>query len=207
MSIIVGIDEVGRGPLAGRVTVCMVVCEESLYKKLKRNKNLPKIGLDSKKLSVEERKRASKCLFDIRNQVSKTVFDMAVAHISNKQIDKRGISVCVKKVIERCIRKLKLSPKQCVMLLDGGLKAPTEFKNQKTIIKGDEKEKIIAWASILAKVRRDALMTRLAKKFPQYGFEFHKGYATSSHRSAIRTNGLSVFHRKSFCKNFTFGKV
>ncbi len=77
-----------------------------------------------------------------------------------------------------------------------------EFKNQKTIIKGDEKEKIIAWASILAKVNRDALMRRASKKFLLYGFEKHKGYATATHRLAIRRNGLSVFHRKTFCKNF-----
>ena len=85
--------------------------------------------------------------------------------------------------------------------MDGGLKAPIEFKKQKTIIKGDEKEKIIAWASILAKVSRDALMCRLAKKYPKYGFEIHKGYGTLKHRKMIKKYGLSNVHRKSFCRS------
>jgi ribonuclease HII len=76
------------------------------------------------------------------------------------------------------------------------------LQTKKTIIKGDEKEKIIAWASILAKVSRDNLMTKLDKKFPQYGFAVHKGYGTARHRDAIKKHGLSHLHRKSFCKKF-----
>ena len=85
-------------------------------------------------------------------------------------------------------------------MLDGGLKVPIEFKNQKTIIKGDEKERIIAWASILAKVSRDNLMVKASKKFPEYSFGLHKGYGTQKHREAIKKYGTSDFHRKSFCK-------
>ena len=84
--------------------------------------------------------------------------------------------------------------------LDGLLKAPKEFKNQKTIIKGDEKDVFIACASIVAKVSRDNLMCKLALKYPQYNFETHKGYGTLLHRHLIKKLGLSEIHRKSFCK-------
>jgi ribonuclease HII len=102
--------------------------------------------------------------------------------------------------ISQGLNKIKLDPNKCQVLLDGSLKAPKEFINQKTIIKGDEKEKIIAWASILAKVSRDSIMTKYHKKFPQYGFQIHKGYGTDKHRTAISKYGLSEIHRKTFCK-------
>ena len=86
--------------------------------------------------------------------------------------------------------------------LDGGLKAPEKYKNQKTIIKGDEKERAIAFASIVAKVSRDALMCRLAKKYPKYSFEIHKGYGTKKHCESIKENGLCFEHRRCYCKNF-----
>ena len=85
-----------------------------------------------------------------------------------------------------------------MILLDGGLKAPAKYKDQKTIIKGDEKVKIIALASIIAKVSRDRHMRRLAKKFPDYGFEIHKGYGTRAHYRALHRRGLSPLHRRSF---------
>jgi ribonuclease HII len=202
MRYIVGIDEVGRGPLAGPVTVGVVVCEAEFYKKLKRNKNLPSAGKDSKKLSPAQREKYALVL---KSLVSKSLFDTSVVHISNKVIDAEGLTFCIKKAIAVGFEKLEignlLKIKNCELkiLLDGSLRAPAEFKNQKTIIKGDEKEKIIAWASILAKVSRDALMTRAGKKYPKYGFEIHKGYGTALHRAAIAKHGLSSLHRKTFC--------
>ena len=92
------------------------------------------------------------------------------------------------------------------MRLDGLLKAPAEFLIQETIIKGDQKEKVIGLASIMAKVTRDALMVRVAGDHPKYSFEIHKGYGTLKHRTAIRKFGLSKIHRKSFCKNITNNK-
>ena len=261
MKYIVGIDEVGRGPLAGPVTVGVVVCEAELYKKLKRNrssyrsysktslglneritahsslacfnKNLPPAGKDSKRLSPQLRQNYVEVLENLkislkpcveeglrsatgarlsqspaglmacppRHTARKKFLDFHISYISNKTIDIKGLSFSIKSAIGKGIEKLKLDPKNCEVRLDGGLRAPTEFKNQKTIIRGDEKEKIIAWASILAKVSRDALMTRAGKKYPQYGFEIHKGYGTARHRLAISTHGLSPLHRKSFCKN------
>ena len=195
-----GIDEVGRGPLAGPVTVCVVACHAKIYLKLKRDKRLPHAGKDSKKLSPAEREKYSAVLELLSRQKK---IEFKIIHISNTIIDTKGISFCIKKAISDGIKKLKLDPKECRILLDGSLMAPKEFKNQKMIIKGDEKEKIIAWASILAKVSRDALMRRASKQFFQYGFENHKGYATVKHRLAISKNGLSVFHRKTFCRNLT----
>ena len=85
-------------------------------------------------------------------------------------------------------------------MLDGGLKAPEEYKNQKTIIKGDVKEQVIALASICAKVSRDRKMRGWAKKHPNYGFDVHKGYGTKRHYEAIQMHGLLPLHRKTFYK-------
>ncbi len=196
MKYVVGIDEVGRGPLAGCVTVCVVVCEKTTYTKLKRDKNLPALGKDSKKLKPWEREEYAKTLKQLNIQ-------HVVVHISNTLIDTKGISFCIRKAIADGMKKLNIDPSVSEVLLDGGLKASLEFKKQKTIIKGDEKERIIAWASILAKVSRDTLMTRLHKKYPEYGFGQHKGYGTQKHRNAIKLHGVSPIHRRSFCKNIT----
>lgn len=199
MKSIVGIDEVGRGPLAGPVTLCTVLCEENLYKKLKRNKNLPLSGKDSKKLSANQRKKYSIILKDLKKEYkNREIFDFYICSIDNKKIDKKGISFCINLAIEKCLKKLKVK-NDSKILLDGGLKVPKEFIFQKTIIKGDEKEKIIAWASILAKVNRDDFMNKIHKKFSQYGFDVNKGYGTKKHREAILKNGLSPVHRKNFC--------
>ncbi len=86
--------------------------------------------------------------------------------------------------------------------MDGSLYAPKEFKHQKTIIKGDAKVKLISLASVIAKVHRDEKMSHLAKKFPQYGFDIHKGYGTRAHYSALRMHGLCEIHRRSFLSTF-----
>lgn len=202
MKYIVGIDEVGRGPLAGPVTVCVVVCEEITYKILKLSKILPAVGKDSKKIKEKDREKFVKVLEDLKKQKK---INFSINHVSNTIIDTRGISFAIKKAMELGISKLKLNSKNCEIRLDGGLKAPKDFK-QKTIIKGDEKEKIIAWASILAKVSRDKLMKNVCKKFPNYSFENHKGYGTLRHREAIKKYGITKFHRVSFCKNIKIRK-
>lgn len=198
---IIGIDEVGRGPLAGPVTVCAVICSENIYKKLKKNKNLPKSGKDSKKLSKLEREKYSKVLKGLALDGD---ISYKIIHISNKIIDSKGISYAISKAIQKSLDDSKVDPKISHILLDGSLKAPIEYKYQKTIIKGDEKEKIISWASILAKVSRDSLMQKLHKKVPDYGFAVHMGYGTSMHRIMIKKVGLSVYHRQSFCKRLIF---
>ncbi len=194
---IVGVDEVGRGPLAGPVTVCAVSCDEKIYTSLFKNKNLPPLGKDSKKLTAFDREKYQKVLKQLKKEKK---ISYVIVHVSNTTIDTKGLSFSIKKALTSCVVSLKLN-KNSKILLDGGLKAPIEFALQKTIIKGDEKERIIAWASILAKVERDSLMKKASKKFPAYGFDVHKGYGTAKHCVAIQTMGLSAFHRQSFCKN------
>jgi ribonuclease HII len=196
MKYVVGIDEVGRGPLAGPVTVCVTLCEENIYEDLKRNKLLPKSGIDSKKLTSVEREKYEKVLKDLALEGK---ISFSINHISNKEIDNKGIVFCIKKALKYGLINLKV-PTESFILLDGSLKAPKKFKNQKTIIRGDEKEKIIAWSSILAKVSRDGLMIKMAKKFPKYGLDIHKGYGTDRHKKAIKKYGISAFHRESFIK-------
>lgn len=190
---IIGVDEVGRGPLAGPVAVCAF--------KMSSNFNAKSFGKnkDSKKLTPEKREG----IFDRLKILKKEkVVDYSVSYESAKRIDKIGISRAIKNCLEKSLVKLKVKPEQCLVLLDGGLKAPEKYKNQKTIIKGDEKERAIAFASIVAKVSRDTLMCKLAKKYPKYCFEIHKGYGTKKHCESIKKNGLSFEHRRCFCKNF-----
>lgn len=197
MKYIIGIDEVGRGPLAGPVTVCAVRVEVGMYKKLQKNKTLPPIGKDSKKLSKKDREKYSQVLCDLALEGK---FDFTIVMQSNVVIDTKGLSFAIKKALVGCLQKIN-AKKEDSVLLDGGLRAPLEFKNQKTIIKGDEKHPIIAWASILAKIHRDNYMIKMAKKYPEYGFEKHMGYGTRVHREAIEKYGSSCIHRASFLRN------
>ena len=96
------------------------------------------------------------------------------------------------------MNSLEIKPLKAKVLLDGGLKAPINYLNQKTIIKGDEKEMVIALASICAKVLRDRKMNTLANKHPKYGFDGHKGYGTRKHYLAINKYGMLATHRRSF---------
>lgn len=202
---IIGVDEAGRGPLAGPVSVGVFKAPKNKRGWLLKNIFQNKLR-DSKKLSPTERYTIYRTLSDLKK--NRTI-NFCVSHISNKIIDKIGISKAVQKGIDKGFEKLKIGTllkiKNCKLeiLLDGLLKAPEEFENQKTIIKGDEKDVFVACASIVTKVERDQLMTKIAKKYPDYGFEVHKGYGTQKHRNLIKTHGLSPIHRKSFCKNLT----
>lgn len=198
MKYIIGIDEVGRGPLAGPVCLCAVRVEAGMYKKMQKNKILPALGRDSKKLSKKDREKYSQVLCDLA-QEGKLHFTIVMQ--SNVVIDTKGISFAIKKALSGCLQNAGATEKDAV-LLDGGLKAPVEFPNQKTIIKGDEKHPVIAWASILAKVHRDNYMKKMGKKYPEYGFEKHMGYGTKLHREAIKKYGQSIIHRKSFLHDF-----
>ena len=189
---IIGIDEVGRGPLAGPVAVgAFKMPADYKWKTFGRIK-------DSKKLQPEKREEIFNKLKILRR---KKIVDFFVCFESAKRIDKLGLAKATRNCLEKALAKLKAKPEECLVLLDGGLKAPKKYKNQKTIIKGDEKERAIAFASIVAKVTRDCLMCKVAEKYPGYAFEINKGYGTKSHRELIKTNGLCKEHRKSFCKN------
>lgn len=193
VKFVVGIDEVGRGPLAGPVAVCAFKMPINF-----KTYNFGKIK-DSKQLKPSEREEITDKLKLLKKKKS---VDFFVCYESAKRIDSLGLSRATKNCLEEALSKLRVKPKECLVLLDGGLKAPEKYKNQKTIIKGDEKERVIAFASIVAKVYRDALMCKLAKKYPKYCFEVHKGYGTKMHRELIKENGLCPEHRKCFCRNF-----
>lgn len=192
MKWLIGIDEVGRGPLAG--PVCIGLC---MAPKTKNNRIWKIIeGVkDSKKLTSPERRFWLK-------QLKILSYTGAISYhtsfVSHKIIDRRGIAYALQLAIKRTIKKARLNPKNCEIRLDGSIYAPKEFKNQKTIIKGDEREPIIAVASIVAKVRRDSYLEKLSKKYPDYGFEIHKGYGTKKHIEALKKFGSSDIHRQSF---------
>lgn len=189
-SFIVGIDEVGRGPVAGPVAVCVCAIDTNRYRRAKWK------GLtDSKKMTPKSRLSWYREAQSLQDQ---GVISYEVIFCPNTVIDKKGISFAIRYCIDLGIKKLSLDPADTSILLDGSLRAPVEFKNQKTIIKGDQKEKIISLASVIAKVTRDMLMVRLSKKYPEYNWSKNKGYGTREHYQAIKKYGLTPLHRKTF---------
>lgn len=186
----IGIDEAGRGPLAGPVSVGVVCIDRSFNTKLIAK------AKDSKILSEKVREEI---FIETRKLYKAGRLNYAVSLVHVDVIDAKGISYAIKLAIRRCLKKINISPQDARVLLDGSLKAPDAYVHQKTIIKGDQKEKIISLASIMAKVTRDRWMKRVAKKYPVYGFEIHKGYGTQKHRDLIKKHGPSSIHRKSFC--------
>ena len=190
MKWIVGIDEVGRGPVAGPVAVCACAMPILEYRKISWGRLN-----DSKKMSLKLRELWSKEAYKMKKDSKLKFF---VVYRSAIFIDKNGISLSIKGSIAEGLQKLNLKPGDCQVLLDGSLKAPKEYKNQKTIIKGDQKEKIISLASVIAKVSRDKKMNSFHKKYPEYLWSKNKGYGTREHYKAIRKDGLTILHRKSF---------
>lgn len=205
---IVGIDEVGRGCLAGPVLVAALVLPEGT--RLNRE-SLPRLR-DSKKLSASQRQK----WFQFLKNHSKILF--AVARVLPQSIDRINISKAANCAATRAVNKLITNPSvplrasnkqpttKTRIYLDGGLYLtkdlrPTIYK-PKTIVRGDEKINAVKLASIVAKVTRDKYMVKLHKKYPQYGFDKHKGYGTLKHRRAIQKHGLSEIHRKTFCTKF-----
>lgn len=193
MKIIVGIDEAGRGPLAGPVSVaCVAICSGAVSKAFPKTR-------DSKKLSP---KRRDEWFEEIMRLKKEGALSYAVKLVGARTIDSKGISFAIRQGITTILNTINV-PKNTRILLDGGLKVPEKYRNQKTIIKGDEKELPIALASIVAKVTRDRFMVRAAKKYPVYGFEIHKGYGTKRHIQVVHKKGMTPLHRKTFCKTLT----
>ena len=178
---ICGVDEAGRGPLAGPVCAAACILPQGLEIK----------GLnDSKKLS--ENKRAE--LFNI---ITEEAISFAIAFASVEEIEELNILNATFLAMNRAIEML--DPVPSLALIDGNRSAGINF-NCRTIVKGDAKCADISAASILAKVSRDEYMLDMAEKYPQYGFEKHKGYGTRDHYAAIREYGPSPIHRMSFLK-------
>jgi len=191
MKWIVGIDEAGRGALAGPVAVGAVLVPKDFDWA-----QIPGVA-DSKQVSPKNRE----AIFRRTQQLEKEgKLTTAVALVSEKVIDKKGITFAVRQGIVRALAELAPDPRTAYIKLDGLLHAPAEFTHQTTIIKGDVTEKEISLASIMAKVTRDRYMVRVAKKYPRYGFEIHKGYGTLIHRKNIKKYGLEVMHRTTFCR-------
>lgn len=247
---LVGIDEVGRGPLAGPVTVCafcidthkisvkklitelnsalLVQTTQMMHTKKNLNGNSKKYKkrtvFDSKSITEDIREKIAQYIYlqsksvNMKSEGRSEGGNEEVVHVgtyisikskTSSQIDAKGIAVCIRELVAEVLIDIckqvysaQCDYKQIAILLDGGLYAPSEYLHQKTIIKGDAKESLIGIASILAKVHRDAYMKNISKKYPEYGFEVHKGYGTKNHRDSINRIGASKLHRKSFLRNF-----
>jgi ribonuclease HII len=201
---IIGVDEVGRGPLAGPVAVG-VACVPTEFDWTQ----LPGVT-DSKQLS-ENKREAIFAMAKKLQQAGKLRYEVAM--VSAKVIDQIGIVTAINLAMSRALNRLEqgwqnspfewtILPDECVVRLDGGLRAPVRYEQQETINKGDLNVPEIGLASIVAKVTRDRYMTRLAARaaYTPYDFAAHKGYGTKAHRSAIFQYGLSDQHRTSFCR-------
>lgn len=194
--LIVGIDEVGRGAIAGPLTLCALAIKKSFYENPIFFKNL-KVK-DSKLLSEVHREK-------IFEQSIETIFFKKTVMISNKTIDKIGMSLSFKKALEKIemfYRKVFPS-KKILFLIDYYFYKP-KYENIfcRPLKNGDRLSFSIALASIHAKVERDNLMKKLHKKLPLYNWHKNKGYGTEEHLSLIKKHGVSKYHRKSFLKNW-----
>ena len=190
---IAGIDEAGRGPLAGPVVVaCVVMPRDSMIEGVN----------DSKKVSEKKREK-------LYEQITEEALGFGVGIISQEEIDrinilnatKEGLTAAIKEMEKDLQEKQRGFEKPEIILVDALTKIDTDHIPYKSIIKGDAKSYSIAAASIVAKVTRDRIMRAWDEVYPMYGFERHKGYGTAAHIAAIKEYGLCPLHRRSFVKN------
>lgn len=184
MEYVCGIDEAGRGPLAGPVVVASVI--------LPKDSMIEGIN-DSKKISEKKREK----LYDI---ILEEAISYGIGIIYQEEIDEINILQATKKGLHEAVSSMKIKPN--VILVDALTGIDTLGIPYKSIIKGDAKSYSIGAASIIAKVTRDRIMREWDKIYPEYGFAGHKGYGTAKHIEAIKKYGLTPIHRKTFCKNF-----
>lgn len=189
MRFMLGVDEAGRGPLAGPVAVGVVAVPEGfdVFKEFSGVK-------DSKKLSEKKREKIFQML---EARAAKGDVRFTVEFENEKVIDEEGITVAVRRALWRGVNAMAPDAAFVKIQLDGALRAPPEY-SQETIINGDELVPIISLASIAAKVMRDQLMVELSVRYPEYGFEQHKGYGTKAHYAALEKYGSCAIHRCSF---------
>jgi ribonuclease HII len=190
---LIGIDEAGRGPLAGPVSVGAVL--------LPRSFAIAKIAgvRDSKQCSEAEREAWYREALRLREAGE---IRFASVLVGPQIIDARGITHAIRFGIRALLNRLEADPGQCEVRLDGLLRAPHVFTNQRTIIRGDQTEPAISFASIIAKVRRDRFMKNIASRYPLYGFEQHKGYGTDLHYQRLREHGPCEIHRRTYLRSF-----
>ncbi len=183
VQLICGVDEAGRGPLAGPVCAAAVI--------LPRGLEIPGLT-DSKKLTDKKRRE----LYPI---IKEKAIAYGIAFASEQEIDEINILQATFLAMRRALEQLSVRPD--LALIDGNRE--TDFGLPvKTVVKGDSLSANIAAASVLAKVTRDDVMEALANEYPQYGFEIHKGYGTKAHYAALREHGASPVHRQSFLRKF-----
>lgn len=181
VSLICGVDEAGRGPLAGPVCAAAVILP----------RNIEIVGLnDSKKLSEKSREK----LYD---EICEKAMSLGIAFASVEEIEELNILNAAMLAMNRAIAQLEPQPE--LALIDGNRSSAIEI-NSRCVIKGDAKCADIAAASILAKVTRDRYMLEMAEKYPEYHFERHKGYGTKLHYEALREYGPCEIHRPSFLR-------
>ena len=181
--VICGVDEAGRGPLAGPVCAAAVILPSGL--------EIPGLT-DSKKLTDKKRRE----LFPI---IKEQAIAYGVGLASHEEVDEINILQATYLAMERALAQLTVKPD--IALIDGN-RAKDFGLPVRTVVKGDSLSMNIAAASILAKVTRDDLMLEMAKEYPDYSFEVHKGYGTKAHYEALRQHGASPIHRKTFLKKF-----
>jgi ribonuclease HII len=177
--LICGVDEAGRGPLAGPVSAAAVILDPL--------NPIPGLN-DSKKLTEKQRERLAPL-------IRERALAWSVAYASVEEIDSLNILQATLLAMKRAVQALVIVPQQ--VLVDG-LYCPETGIESLAIVKGDSKVAAISAASILAKTSRDALMLQLHEQYPAYGFAIHKGYPTAAHLAALREHGVSDVHRKSF---------
>ena len=182
-TVICGVDEAGRGPLAGHVCAAAVI--------LPRGHQIPGLN-DSKKLTDKKRRE----LFPL---IKEQAIAYGIGMASHEEIDEINILQATYLAMERAIAQLE--GKADMALIDGN-RAKDFGMAVRTVVKGDSLSANIAAASVLAKVTRDDLMVEMAKEFPGYGFEVHKGYGTKAHYEALRNMGPCAIHRMTFLKKF-----
>ena len=180
-SVIAGVDEAGRGPLAGPVYACAIIMKED---------NIIAEVNDSKKLSEKKREE----LYDI---ILENAVCYSVASVDEKTIDEINILNATMLAMEKAIEGLSVKPD--LVLIDGNQNKNISANNR-TVIKGDALSYNIAAASVIAKVSRDRYIREMAEKYPEYGFEKHKGYGTKDHMAILREIGPCEIHRKTFLK-------
>lgn len=192
LTVIVGVDEAGRGPLAGPVVAGAVHLPRE-PKKTKRGWEIDGVRLfDSKQLSESERNESYAWIT--------ANCPWGVALSTALDIDQKGIMASNESAMQRAVAMVAQTVTPTYLLVDGRDKYWFDYVHS-SIIEGDAKEACIAAASIVAKVTRDRMMLEYAKEFPLYGFESHKGYAAPAHIEALKKHGPCVIHRKTFLKN------
>lgn len=191
-TILAGVDEAGRGPLAGPLALAAVA--------IRQDNPLPADLLEGLKDSKQLRAPVREEWFNRICEASRSgLLRFSVTLVSSGVIDRVGISLVLRVAVARVLRRLRL-PSRSLILLDWGLRAPASFFRQQSIKKGDESVSLIALASIMAKVTRDREMFRYSLKHPGYGFEIHKGYGTKLHIEKLRVLGPTPIHRLTFLR-------